>query len=72
MHCGRSTTPIALVPAGDENPAGVETVIRLATAAMRRYLPSHKVFVPELLRWEGVSPMFSFRDPEGNVLEIVR
>jgi lactoylglutathione lyase len=75
MHCGRSTTAIALVRASDKNPAGVETGIRLATAdaaAMRRHLPAHKVFVGELLRWEGVSPMFSFRDPDGNGLEIVK
>jgi lactoylglutathione lyase len=26
--------------------------------------------VDELLRWEGVPPMFAFRDPDGNGLEI--
>jgi lactoylglutathione lyase len=26
--------------------------------------------VDELLAWEGVPPMFAFRDPDGNGLEI--
>ncbi len=26
---------------------------------------------PDVLRWEGVPPMFSFRDPDGNTLFIV-
>jgi lactoylglutathione lyase len=25
----------------------------------------------EVLRWEGVPPMFAFRDPDGNGMEIV-
>jgi catechol 2,3-dioxygenase-like lactoylglutathione lyase family enzyme len=69
-----STTSIALVPASGKNPAGVETGIRLATAdaaAMHQYLRS-QVAVDELLRWEGVPPMFAFRDPDGNGLEIVQ
>jgi lactoylglutathione lyase len=28
------------------------------------------VSVDELLRWEGVPPMFDFRDPDGNVLYV--
>jgi hypothetical protein len=28
--------------------------------------------VGELLRWEGVPPMFAFRDPDGNVLEVTQ
>jgi lactoylglutathione lyase len=70
-----STTSIALVPASGKDPAGVETGIRLATAdaaAMHQYLRSENVAVDELLRWEGVPPMFAFRDPDGNGLEIVQ
>jgi lactoylglutathione lyase len=70
-----SATSIALVPAGEGNPAGVETGVRLATpdaAAMHEYLQSRNVTVGELLRWEGVPPMFTFRDPDGNGLEIVQ
>jgi lactoylglutathione lyase len=29
------------------------------------------VDVGEVLRWPGVPPMFMFRDPDGNRLEIV-
>jgi lactoylglutathione lyase len=68
-------TSIALVPANDENPAGAETGIRLATpdaAAMHEYLRAQNVAVGELLNWEGVPPMFAFRDPDGNGLEIVQ
>jgi catechol 2,3-dioxygenase-like lactoylglutathione lyase family enzyme len=70
-----SATAIALVPASKTNPAGVETGVRLATAdaaAMHEHLRRHQVTVGELLRWEGVPPMFAFRDPDGNGLEIVQ
>jgi catechol 2,3-dioxygenase-like lactoylglutathione lyase family enzyme len=39
---------------------------------MHQYLRSQNVAVDELLRWEGVPPMFAFRDPDGNGLEIVQ
>jgi lactoylglutathione lyase len=70
-----SATSIALVPASETNPAGVETGIRLATAdaaAMHEHLRRHQVTVGELLSWDGVPPMFTFRDPDGNGLEIVQ
>jgi lactoylglutathione lyase len=34
-------------------------------------LQSGGVDVDEVLRWEGVPPMFAFRDPDGNGLELV-
>jgi lactoylglutathione lyase len=70
-----SATSIALVPASETNPAGVETGIRLATAdaaAMHEHLRRRQVTVGELLSWDGVPPMFAFRDPDGNGLEIVQ
>jgi len=70
-----SATSIVLVPASETNPAGVETGIRLAAAdaaAMHEHLRRHQVTVGELLRWDGVPPMFAFRDPDGNGLEIVQ
>ncbi len=70
-----SATSIALVPASEKNPAGVETGVRLATAdaaAMHEHLRRHQVTVGELLHWDGVPPMFAFRDPDGNGLEIVQ
>jgi hypothetical protein len=39
--------------------------------ALREDLRRRGVEVGELLRREGVPPMFAFRDPDGNGLEIV-
>ena len=41
-------------------------------AAMHEHLRRHQVTVGELLRWDGVTPLFAFRDPDGNGLEIVQ
>lgn len=70
-----SDTAIALIPAHDGLPAGIETGIRLGTrdaAALHTTLQGDGVDVGELLRWEGVPPMFAFRDPDGNGLEITQ
>jgi lactoylglutathione lyase len=68
------TATIALVASGEGVPAGVETGIRLIShdadtdhAALR----AAGVDAGEVLRWEGVPPMFAFRDQDGNGLEIV-
>jgi catechol 2,3-dioxygenase-like lactoylglutathione lyase family enzyme len=69
-----STTTVALVPARPGATTGVETGIRLTTAdaeSLHRYLAARGVDVGEMLRWEGVPPMFAFRDPDRNGLEIV-
>lgn len=69
----RSTITVALTPAHDEVPAGVDTGIRFTTenaAALHTQLSDRGVDVDELLRWEGVPPMFDFRDPDGNVLYV--
>jgi lactoylglutathione lyase len=69
-----SATTIALVPARPGVASGVETGIRLTTAdAASAYedLTARGVDVGELLRWEGVPPMFALRDPDGNGLEVV-
>jgi len=66
---------IALVPASEQAPAGVETGIRLTsgdagadhTALLARGVDAD----PEVLRWPGVPPMFAFRDQDANRLEIV-
>ena len=68
-------TTVAITPLG-ESSVGIDTGIRLTTddaeadhAAMR----GHGVDVdPEILRYPGVPPMFSFRDPDGNTLYIVQ
>jgi lactoylglutathione lyase len=69
-----ATVTLALVPARENAPAGVQTGIRLKTgdaAAVHAELESRGVEVGELLRWPGVPPMFVLRDQDGNGLEIV-
>jgi lactoylglutathione lyase len=66
---------IALVLAKPGAPAGVETGIRLCAIdadAFRRHLLDRGARADEVLRWPGVPPMFAFRDPDGNGLEIVQ
>jgi lactoylglutathione lyase len=65
---------IALLPEREDVPAGIETGIRLGTEdaeADHASLGAAGVDVGELLRWEGIPPMFTVRDPDGNGLEIV-
>jgi lactoylglutathione lyase len=67
-------TSIALIPAHDGVPAGVETGVRFTTEdadADHAELRSRGVDADEILRWEGVPAMFAFRDQDGNGLEIV-
>jgi catechol 2,3-dioxygenase-like lactoylglutathione lyase family enzyme len=69
-----SAITIALVPARDDVPAGVETGIRFTTpdaAALHGELQARGVDVGELLSWPGVPPMFAVRDRDGNGLEVV-
>ena len=70
-----SVTTIALAPRPPGEPVGTDTGIRLTTGdaqADHADLGDRGVDVdPEVLRWPGVPPMFSFRDPEGNTLYIV-
>ncbi|GAA2276079.1 VOC family protein [Nonomuraea roseoviolacea subsp. roseoviolacea] len=69
-----AATSIALVPADERTPAGTDTGIRLTTgdaAALREELAARGVEVGELLRWEGVPPMFVLRDADGNGLVVV-
>jgi lactoylglutathione lyase len=68
-----SSTTIALIPAREEVPAGVDTGIRFTTehaAVLHTQLSDRGVDVDELLRWEGTPPMFDFRDPDGNVMYV--
>ncbi len=69
-----SAVTIALVPASDDAPAGVETGIRFKTKdadADNAELRTHSVDAGEVVRWPGVPPMFMVRDPDGNRLEII-
>jgi lactoylglutathione lyase len=70
----RGTATIALVASGEALPAGVETGIRLVSHnvdADHAALRANGVDASEILRWEGVPPMFAFRDQDGNGLEIL-
>ena len=67
-------TSIALQAADGAADVGVDTGIRFTVpdaeaehAAMRE----RGVTVGELLRWDGVPPMYSFDDPDGNRFYIV-
>jgi catechol 2,3-dioxygenase-like lactoylglutathione lyase family enzyme len=77
------TTTLALVPAKDGTPAGVDTGIRLVLdavhddaiedmAAIHSDLVARGVDAdPEVRHVPGIPPMFAFRDPDGNVLRVV-
>jgi hypothetical protein len=39
--------------------------------SVHSYLRANGVDADEVLRWEGVPPMFAFRDQDGNGMEIV-
>ena len=68
-------TSIALVQAREGLPAGVETGIRLVAGdadAVHADLLAAGAEVDDVLRWPGVPAMFSFRDQDGNGLEIVQ
>ena len=69
-----SSTTIALVGAREGLPVGVKTGIRLTSedaAGVHAQFLENGIDADELLHWEGVPPMFSFRDQDGNGLEIV-
>jgi catechol 2,3-dioxygenase-like lactoylglutathione lyase family enzyme len=70
-----SSTTIALAPLGPGATAGVDTGIRLVTSdaeADHAYLLARGVDTdPKVLHFEGAPPMFSLRDPDGNVLFVV-
>jgi catechol 2,3-dioxygenase-like lactoylglutathione lyase family enzyme len=78
-----AATTIALVLQRDGAPAGIETGIRLVVAiddgagiedaeAFHADLVAQGVDAdPEVLHVPGIPPMFSFRDPDGNVLRVV-
>ena len=70
-----AATTIAIAPQGS-SPIGVDTGIRLTTddaEGDHAALVAHDVDVDaEILRYPGVPPMFTLRDPDGNTLYIVQ
>ena len=67
-------TTIALPPLGDAHP-GIDTGIRLETGDARADHEALKAaganVDADVLRYPGVPPMFTFRDPDGNTLYVV-
>jgi lactoylglutathione lyase len=70
-----AATTIALIAAADSAHVGADTGIRLTASDVDA---DHAVFRdagvdvdPAVARWPGVPPMFSFRDPEGNILYLL-
>jgi len=69
MALAETPTSLALVQAGPELPAGIDTGIRLTTAAARASRASVielGLNAGELLDWETAPLMFSFTDYDGN------
>jgi catechol 2,3-dioxygenase-like lactoylglutathione lyase family enzyme len=71
-----AASTIALAPAHPGSPAGVDTGIRLSTpnaeADHAHLLASGADVDAEIMRWgDGVPPMFTLRDPDGNTLYVV-
>lgn len=67
------TATIALEAARKDKPAGIETGIRLISRRVdedHAALRAAGVDGDDILRWEGVPPMFAFRDPDGNAFSI--
>lgn len=68
-----ATTSIALLAASEDNPAGIDTGLRLTTedaAADHATLRDRGVDVDDELILDPV-PMFTFRDPDSNRLYVV-
>jgi predicted enzyme related to lactoylglutathione lyase len=70
-----ASTSVALIAAAGDTAVGVDTGIRFTTAdaeADHAQLRGRGVDVdPEVLRFPGVPPMFTFRDADGNTLVVV-
>ena len=70
-----ASTSVALIAAAEGAAVGVDTGIRFTTAdatADHAHLRGCGVDVdPEVLRYPGVPPMFTFRDADGNTLVVV-
>jgi catechol 2,3-dioxygenase-like lactoylglutathione lyase family enzyme len=70
-----ATTTVALVATSEAQTRSIDSALRYATEDAdgdHRLLTELGCDVdPEVMRWEGVPPMFTVRDPDGNILVIV-
>jgi lactoylglutathione lyase len=67
-----------MIPGGVRAHEGVETGVRFVApdadavhAGLRAGLRASGVDTDDVLRWDGVPPMFAFRDLDGNGMETV-
>jgi lactoylglutathione lyase len=70
----RAATSIALQAADDAADVGGDTGIRFTVPdadAEHATMRERGVQVGEMLRWEGVPPMYTFDDPDGNRFYVV-
>ncbi len=69
-----ATTSLALLAGQDRANVGGDTGIRLTVPdadAEHTAMRARGVTVGEVLRWDGVPPMYTFDDPDGNRFTIV-
>lgn len=69
-----ASTSIALNATDATSDAGTDTGVRFTVpdaAAEHAALRDRGIAVGDLLRWDGVPPMFTFDDPDGNRFYIV-
>lgn len=66
-----ATTTVALAPAQEGTPVGVRFTTEDAAADHEALSAAGVDVDAEVLRYPGVPPMFSFRDPDGNTLYLV-
>ena len=69
-----ASTSLALLAADPSSTPGSDTGIRFTVPdaeAERATMRARAVTVGELLQWDGVPPMFTFDDPDGNRFYVV-
>lgn len=69
-----ATTSVALISGPDAPKPGVDTGVRFVVtdaAAEHKRMVEAGVATGELLNWDGVPPMYTFDDPDGNRFYVV-
>ena len=69
-----ATTTVALIATSEPQTRSVDAALRYATkdaGPTTLGSTSWDVTSTEMMRWEGVPPMFTVRDPDGNILVLV-
>lgn len=69
-----AATSVALVATSEAVPAGADTGIRFTSGDVdsdHSDLQARGVDVDDVLRWDGVPPMFSFRDQDKNIFYVI-